>query len=279
MEAAGKAEVVVLFMGELAMMTGEASSRAFLDFPGRQQELLERLVATGKPIVLVIESGRPLDIRWANEHVAAILHAWYPGVQAGNAIADVLFGDASPSARLPMSWPRSIGQIPLYYNHRNTGRPTSPDRWHTGYLDESSEPLFPFGYGLTYTAFRYSQMKVLTETVVPGGELQVEAELQNTGRRSGTEVVQLYTHNRVGQTSPRVRQLRAFQRVTLRPGEKKIVRFVVNTDDFAAFDPSQGQVVPPGIYDVWIAPNAAEGVSGTFGVSNPGQAGNHHDSN
>jgi beta-glucosidase len=266
-EAANKAEVTVVFMGESAMMTGEASSRAFLDFPGRQEELLERLVATGKPVVLVIESGRPLDIRWANAHVAAIIQAWYPGVQAGNAIADVLLGDASPSARLPLSWPRSVGAIPVYYNHKNTGRPTSPDRWHTGYIDESSEPLFPFGYGLTYTTFRYSPVRVLTETVAPGGEVRVEAELQNTGRRTGTEVVQLYAHNRVGPISPPVRELRGFQRITLRPGEKKTVRFAINTNDLGVYDSHQRRVIPSGLYDVWIAPNSAEGVSSTFSVS------------
>ncbi|MGZ4839400.1 MAG: beta-glucosidase BglX, partial [Terriglobales bacterium] len=267
-QAANKAEVTVVFMGESAMMTGEASSRAFLDFPGQQEELLERLVATGKPVVLVIESGRPLDIRWANDHVAAIIQAWYPGVQAGNAIADILLGDASPSARLPLSWPRSVGEIPVYYNHKNTGRPTSPDRWHTGYIDESSEPLFPFGYGLTYTTFRYSQVRVLTETVAPGGEVRVEAELQNTGRRTGTEVVQLYTHHRVGPTSPPVRELQGFQRITLRPGEKKTVRFAINTNDLGVYDNHLRRVIPSGLYDVWIAPNSAEGVASTFSVSN-----------
>ena len=266
-QAANQAEVTVVFVGESAAMTGEASSRTFLDFPGRQQELLERLFATGKPVVLVIESGRPLDLRWANAHVAAIIQAWYPGVQAGHAIADILFGDASPSARLPISWPRSVGEIPVYYNHKNTGRPTSPDRWHTGYIDESSEPLYPFGYGLTYTTFSYSQVRVLTETVAPGGEVRVQAELQNTGPRTGTEVVQLYVHDRVGPTSPRVRELQGFQSITLKPGEKKTVRFAINTNDLGVYDRHQRRVIPSGLYDVWIAPNSAEGVSGTFSVS------------
>ncbi len=266
-QAASKADVTVVFLGELAAMTGEASSRAFLDFPGRQQELLERLAATGKPVVLVIESGRPLDIRWAREHVPAIIQAWYPGVQAGNAIADILFGDASPSARLPLSWPRSVGQIPVYYDHKSTGRPTSPDRWHTGYIDESSTPLFPFGYGLTYTTFRYSDVRVLSKTVAPGGEIRVEAELQNTGRRSGTEVVQLYVHDRVASTSRPVRELKAFQRVTLRPGEKRTVRFTISTNELRSYDIHHRWVVPGGTYDLWVAPNSSEGVAATFRVS------------
>lgn len=198
-------------------MTGEASFRASLDLPGEQQKLLEAVIATGKPVVLVLESGRPLDIRWANEHVHTIVQAWFTGVEAGNAIADILFGDAAPSARLPMSWPRSVGQIPIYYNHKNTGRPTSPDRWHTGYLDESKEPLFPFGYGLTYTTFEYGDLKVETPEVTPAGTLRVTAEVRNTGQRAGTEVVQLYVHDRVAPTSRPVRELKGFSRVTLAP--------------------------------------------------------------
>ena len=264
--AAEQADVTIIFLGELAGMTGEASSRAALDLPGRQQELLQRVVATGKPVVLVLESGRPLDIRWANDHVAAIIQAWYPGVQAGNATADILFGDVSPSARLPMSWPRSVGQIPVYYNHKATGRPTSPDRWRTGYLDESSQPLFPFGYGLTYGIFRYSNLKVLTETVEPTGAVRVQAQVQNAGRRAATEVVQFYVHDRVAPTSRPVRELKGFQRVTLRPGEKKAVEFTLNAGDLGSYDADLHWVVPTGTYDVWIAPNATEGIHGTFQI-------------
>ena len=264
--AARQADVTIIFLGELASMTGEASSRATLDLPGRQQELLRAVVATGKPAVLVLESGRPMDIRWANDHVMAIIQAWYPGVQAGNALADVLFGDVSPSARLPISWPRSVGQIPVYYNHRATGRPTSSDRWHTAYIDESSEPLFPFGYGLTYTTFRYSNLKVLMETVAPTGTLCVEAELQNVGQRVGTEVAQLYVHDRVAPTSRPVRELKGFKRITLQPGERRTVEFTVQARDLGSNDADLRWVVPPGTYDVWIAANAAEGVHATFQI-------------
>lgn len=265
-QSAKKADVTVIFLGELAQMTGEASSRASLDFPGRQQELLQAVVATGKPVVLVLESGRPLDIRWASEHVAAIIQAWYPGVQAGNAIADVLFGEVSPSARLPISWPRSLGQIPVYYNHKTTGRPSSPDRWHTGYLDESSEPLFPFGFGLTYGSFRYSGVKVPAEPVAPTDTLRVQAEVENVGRRAATEVAQLYVHDRVAPTSRPVRELKGFERVTLRPGEKKTVQFTVNAHDLGSYDAEMHWVVPTGTYDVWIAPNAVEGIHATFQI-------------
>jgi beta-glucosidase len=265
--AAQRADVVILFLGELAGMTGEASSRASLDLPGKQEQLLEAVVATGKPVVLVLESGRPLNITWANDHLSAILQAWYPGVQGGNAIADILFGDVSPSARMPISWPRSVGQIPVYYNHKNTGRPTSPDRWHTGYLDESKEPLFPFGYGLTYTTFQYSNLQVETTRVAPTGTLRVTADVQNTGQRRATEVVQFYVHDRVAPTSRPVRELKGFSRVTLAPGEHKTVEFSVNANDLGSYDPSMAWVVPEGVYDVWVAPNAVEGVRGEFEIS------------
>ncbi|HET7749783.1 MAG TPA: beta-glucosidase BglX [Terriglobales bacterium] len=266
-QVAQQADVVVMVLGEPAGMSGEASSRAFLDLPGKQEQLLEEVVATGKPVVLVLESGRPLDIRWAAEHVSAIIQAWYPGTEAGNAIADVLFGDAAPSGRLPVSWPRSVGQIPVYYNHKSTGRPTAPDRWHTGYLDESMEPLFPFGYGLSYTKFSYSNLRVLSPQIAATGTLQVEATVQNKGRRAATEVAQLYIHDRVAPSSPRVRELKGFQRVTLPPGESKTVTFTVNARDLGAYDPNMKWVLPPGTFDVWVAPNAAaEGAAGSFQV-------------
>ncbi len=266
-QVAQQADVVVMVLGEPAGMSGEASSRAFLDLPGKQEQLLEEVVATGKPVVLVLESGRPLDIRWAAEHVAAIIQAWYPGTEAGNAIANILFGDTAPSGRLPISWPRSVGQIPVYYNHKSTGRPTAPDRWHTGYLDESMEPLFAFGYGLSYTTFSYSNLRVLSPQITATGTLQVEATVQNTGQLAGTEVAQLYIHDRVAPSSPRVRELKGFQRLALQPGESKTVSFTVNARDLGAYDPNMKWVVPPGTFDVWVAPNAAaEGAAGSFEV-------------
>jgi len=264
--AAKKADVVLLFVGELAGMTGEASSRSSLDFPGDQRKLIDAVLATGKPAVMVIESGRPLDISWAIARVPVIVQAWYLGTQAGNAIAHTLLGDASFSGRLPLSWPRSVGHIPTYYNHKNTGRPSAPDRWHTGYLDSSKEALFPFGYGLTYTNFKYSNLKVQSEQVSADGTLRVSAEIENTGKREGTEVVQLYVHDRVAPTSRPVRELKGFQRITLAPGEHKTVEFTAKANDLGSYDLDMHWIVPRGTYDVWVAPDSASGVQGTFEV-------------
>jgi beta-glucosidase len=264
--AAKKADVVVLFLGELAGMTGEASSRSSLDFPGDQLKLANAVIGAGKPVVLVVESGRPLDIRWATYHTQAILQAWFPGVQAGNAIADLLFGDASPSGRLAISWPRSTGSIPVYYNHRNTGRPAAPDRWKTGYLDLPSGALFPFGFGLTYSNFSYGRLSVKTPAISQDGMLEVNAEVENTGAREATEVVQLYVHDRVGLTSRPIRELKSFERVTLRPGERKTLNFTVKANDLGSYDPQMRWVVNPGAYDVWVAPDSASGVQGSFEV-------------
>jgi len=229
-------------------------------------KLINAVAATHKPVVLVLESGRPLDVSWAPDRVSAILQAWYLGVQAGNAIAHTLLGDSSPSGRLPVSWPRSIGQIPLYYNHKSTGRPSAPDRWHTGYLDLSSTPLYSFGYGLTYTTFSYSNMKVASPTISSDGTLQASAEIENSGKRDGTEVVQFYVRDRVGPTSRPVRELKGFQRVTLKPGERKTVMFNVKASDLGSFDPEMRWVVPAGIYDVWVAPDSASGLQSTFEI-------------
>lgn len=267
-EAARKADVALVFVGELAGMTGEASSRATLDLPGDQRKLIDAVVATGKPVILVLESGRPLDISWAPAQVSAILQAWFPGVQAGNAIADVLFGDVSPSGRLAVSWPRSVGQIPVYYNHNNTGRPSAPDRWHTGYLDMSREPLYPFGYGLSYTKFTYRNLKASVETsgASHAGVLHVTAAIENSGNRKATEVVQLYVHDRVAPTSRPVRELKGFERVPLSPGESKTVSFDVNEKDLGSYDPEMRWMVPSGTYDVWVAPDSSSGIHGTFEV-------------
>jgi beta-glucosidase len=228
-------------------------------------KLISAVLATKKPVVLVLESGRPLDITWAPEHVTSIVQAWYLGVQAGNAIADVLFGDASPSGHLPLSWPRTVGQIPVYYNHKSTGRPSAPDRWHTGYLDLTNEPLYPFGYGLTYTKFKFSGVKA-ESPISKDGTLRVTAEIENTGKREGTEVVQLYVHDRVAPTSRPVRELKGFQRVTLAPGEHKTVEFSVRANDLGSYDPEMHWIIPSGTYDVWVAPDAVSGTATTFDV-------------
>jgi beta-glucosidase len=256
-----------MFLGEPAGMTGEASSRATLDLPGKQQELLSAVSATGKPMILVLESGRPLDIRWAKEHVPSIVQAWYLGTEAGNAIADMLFGDSAPSARLPITWPQMVGQVPLYYNHKNTGRPSTPDRWHTGYQYDSNDPLYPFGYGLTYATFQYDNLKVLTSSISRQGTLRVSANIHNSGSRPGTEVVQLYVRNRVAPTSRPIRELKGISRVSLAPGESKTVEFSVQANDLGSYDRNMSWIVPAGTYDVWVAPNSTEGVAATFEVT------------
>lgn len=265
-KAARRSDAVVMFLGELAGMTGEASSRATLTLPGKQQQLLEAVVATGKPVVLVLESGRPLDIRWANDHVPAIVQAWFPGVEAGNAIADILFGDANPSAKLPLSWPLSVGQIPVYYNHLNTGRPSSSDRWHTGYIDESKEPLYPFGYGLSYTTFAYSNLHVETADLPQSGALRVTADVKNTGQRAGTEIAEFYVRDLVAPTAPPVKELKGFTRVTLAPGEQKQVEFTVSAHDLGTYDTHMQWVVPEGTYDLWVGPSSAQGLEGSFQI-------------
>jgi beta-glucosidase len=228
-------------------------------------KLIDAVLATRKPVVLVIESGRPLDISSLVDRVPAIVQAWYLGVESGNAIAHTLLGDASPSGRLPLSWPRSVGQIPVYYNHKNTGRPSSPDRWHNGYLDLSREPLFPFGYGLTYTKFTYGNLKSDSH-VAQNGTLHVSAEVENSGKREATEVVQLYVRDRIAPTARPVRELKGFERVTLAPGAHKTVEFAVNVNDLGSYDPEMHWIVPSGTYDVWVAPDVASGIQATFEV-------------
>jgi beta-glucosidase len=269
-ETARQADVALLFLGEPAHFSGEGSSRAALDLPGRQDELLQAVVATGTPVVLVLSSGRPLDIRWASEHVGAIVQAWHLGTQAGPAIADVLLGDAAPSGRLPVSWPRSVGQLPLFYGHKSTGRPTSDDRWRTGYQYESAEPLYPFGHGLTYTKFSYANLRLAPAQVDPAGTVGVAVDVRNVGTRAGTEVVQLYVRDRVAPATRPVRELKGFARVTLAPGELRTVELTLAASDLRYFDPTAGWSAADGEFDVWVGPDASRGEHGTFAVAPAG---------
>jgi beta-glucosidase len=210
---AKQADAVVLVLGEKGEMSGEANSRAFLDLPGNQQQLLEAVAATGKPLVLVVMSGRPLAITWAAEHVPAILWTWFPGTEGGRAVADILFGDVNPSAKLPVTIPRSVGQVPIYYNALPTGRPAKPDdRYTSKYIDSPNEPLFPFGHGLSYTKFEYSDLRVSVAE-----RITISATVRNSGSRAGDEIVQLYVNDPVASTSRPVRELKGFQRITLAP--------------------------------------------------------------
>lgn len=275
--AARKADVVVLALGEDAeWMTGEAASRASLDLPGNQQALLDRVVAAGKPTALVLFSGRPLALAPAVKKVPAILEAWFPGVQAGPALARVLFGDVSPAGRLTVSFPWSVGQEPLYYNHLNTGRPvtgadltrpptTPAEKYLSRYVDERNGPLFPFGFGLTYTTFSYGKPSAsLAETTVAAvasGEtrIRVSAEVRNTGTRAGEEVAQLYVRQRGTSVARPVRELKGFQRVALAPGESRRVEFTIGREELAFWNAEMKHAVEPAEVTIWIAPDARSG--------------------
>jgi len=264
--AAQKADVVIAVVGEDASMSGEAASRARIGLPGMQEELLKALQATNKPMVAVLLGGRPLAIPWAAENIPAILMAWHGGNQAGAAIADVLFGDYSPSGRLPVSWPRSAGQMPLYYNSKNTGRPTTDQKFTSRYLDIASTPQFPFGYGLSYTRFEYANLQLDRKEIGPGGQLKVTVEVRNTGGKPGDEVVQLYIRDLVGSITRPVRELKGFQRIHLEPGQARTVHFSLGPDELGFFNARNEYVVEPGKFHLWIGPNSTEGVQGEFTV-------------
>jgi beta-glucosidase len=287
---AQNADIAILALGEDApTMTGEAASRSNLGLPGRQEELLEKVVATGKPVILILFSGRPLTLPWAFEHVPAVLEAWFPGVQAGNAIVDVLFGDAAPGGHLPLSWPRSVGQEPLYYNALNTGRPTSDPahptqegetKFISRYIDERNSPQFPFGFGMTYTTFGYGvtqasakelSLAALTDALAAKGKdpvvLSVSAEIKNTGARAGESLAQLYARLQGTSVAMPVRMLKGFQRVTLAPGESRKVAFDLDAKTFAFWGAENTFGVEPARVTIWIAPNSAEGQGTTLEIA------------
>ena len=236
-EVAKNADVVVAVLGESANMSGEAASRSDISIPESQQNLLKALVSTGKSVVLVLVNGRPLILNWENENVPAILEAWAPGIEGGNAIADVLFGDYNPSGKITMTFPRSVGQIPIYYNHNNTGRPfDAKNKFTSKYLDIPNEPLYPFGYGLSYTTFEYGDV-VLSKINLKGNEtLSAKIKVTNTGKVAGEEVVQLYIADPVASISRSVKDLKGFQKIGLNPGETKEIEFKITTEELKFFN-------------------------------------------
>ena len=259
-----KADVAVLVLGELQNMSGENASRSSLDLPGEQERLLEAAVATGKPIVLVLVNARPLNITWASEHVPAILDAWYGGTEAGNAIADLLSGDAAPGGRLPVTWPRSVGQVPMYYSHTLSQMPNNPDG---RYWDSTSAPLYPFGYGLTYTNFSLSAPQLQKAVVTAGDNFDVSIQIQNKGSRDGDEVVQLYTHQRSGSASRPIRELKAFRRVTIKAGESQTVSLTVDTKDLGFWSPQTHQwSIEPGDFDLWTGDDSTATAHTSFTI-------------
>ena len=264
--AAKQADVAVLVLGEAGDMSGEAASRANIDLPGVQQQLLEAVHATGTPVVLVVMSGRPLTIPWAAEHVSAILESWFLGVETGPALAAVLFGDVSPSGKLPVTFPRSVGQIPLYYNHKNTGRPTGPDKYTSKYTDLPVTPLFPFGHGLSYTTFGYSDLRLSAPRIGPAGTLKVSVTVTNTGAREGAEVVQLYVHDEVASVTRPVRALAGFRRISLKPGEARTVDFQLSAKELGLYNRDMKFVVEPGKFRVFAGGSSVGGLEGEFEV-------------
>jgi beta-glucosidase len=289
-QVAQNSDVVLLALGEDApTMTGEAASRAWIGLPGRQQELLEKVVAAGKPVVLVLFSGRPLTLPWAFERVPAVIAAWYPGVQAGNALTDILFGEAAPTGHLPLSWPRSVGQEPLYYNALNTGRPEAdpahpPEagekKFLSRYIDEQNTPQFPFGFGLSYTTFSYGPTQASVKQISLSAlerafaekskhtvVLSASAEIKNTGTRAGETLAQLYLRLDGTSIAMPVRMLKGFQRFTLAPGESRKINFDLDAETFAFWGAENKFGVEPARVTIWIAPNGAEGEGATLGIA------------
>ena len=264
---ARQAEVAVLVVGEAADMSGEAASRSTLGLPGVQQRLLEAVHATGTPVVLVLMNGRPLALEWAAGHVAAIVEAWFLGVETGHALADVLFGHVAPSGKLPVTVPRSVGQVPIYYNHKNTGRPPSAaDKYTSKYLDAPWTPLFPFGHGLSYTTFDYGDLRLSAASITRAETLKVSVTVRNTGARAGTEVVQLYLRDEVASVTRPLRELKGFRRVPLGPGEARSVEFSVTPAQLAFYGPSLEPIIEPGTFRVFVGGSSVGGLEGSFEV-------------
>lgn len=265
---AKRCDMAVMVLGEGPLMAGEAASNSSLRLAGRQRELLEAVVATGKPVVLVLINGRPLNISWAAEHVGSILEAWEPGTQGGNAVADLLFGDANPGGKLTVSWPRSAGQEPLYYAHMMTHAPETAPDFKSRYQDEKTSPLYPFGYGLSYTKFAVSNLQLDKSRPKVGESIGVSVEVQNTGSRAGDEVVQLYIHQRSGSASRPVRQLKGFEKISLAPGEKKTVHFTLGKDELTYWSPSvKGWVLESAVFDVWAGDDSTATLHANFEVT------------
>ncbi|HWN11344.1 MAG TPA: beta-glucosidase BglX [Pyrinomonadaceae bacterium] len=261
-------DAVVVALGESAEMSGEAASRSSLDLPGRQLDLVKALHATGKPIVVVLMNGRPLTINWLAENVPAIVETWFAGTEAGNAIADVLFGDVNPGGKLPVTFPRTVGQVPLYYNHKNTGRPPDEKNKYTSkYLDVPWTPLFPFGYGLSYTKFKFTTPQLSALRIRPDGSLTATVEVENTGRRAGDEVVQLYIRDVAASVTRPVKELKGFQRITLQPGEKRRVQFTLGPEHLGFYNRTMRFVVEPGEFKVMVGPNSQDVVETKFEVT------------
>jgi beta-glucosidase len=264
---ARSSDLVVLVLGEHEEMSGEAATHSTIDLPGRQRELLEAVAALGKPTVLVLINGRPVDISWAVNRVPAILEAWHPGSEGGNAIADLLYGDATPGGKLPVTWPRSSGQIPIFYAHNLTQKPETAKDFTSRYWDIPSTPLYPFGYGLSYTTFAYSNLRINKATAKAGESVEVSVDVENVGRKAGDEVAQLYVHQRSGSASRPVRELKGFERIALAPGEKRTVRFTLGKAELTYWSSAvRSWVLEPTTFDVWAGGDSTATLTTQFQV-------------
>lgn len=270
--AANNADVVIMAIGEGAIMSGEGASRANIGLPDNQLELLKAIHKTGKPIVALISSGRPLELVWVDENIPAVLATWTLGSEAGNAIASVLFGEFNPAAKLPITFPRAVGQLPLYYNYKNTGRPynatftpAGPDRAYSSrYRDVSNAPLYPFGYGLSYTSFEYGELKISSGNLTPNDSIIVTLEVENTGKVAGEEIVQLYIRDLQGSITRPVKELKGFQKLSFNPGEVKTIAFVIKADDLAFWRADMTYGFEAGNFEVFVGTNSRDVKKGSF---------------
>lgn len=247
------ADLIIMVLGETADMSGEFASRGSLDLPGRQEELLKAVSALGKPVVLVLLNGRPLSINWAAEHVPAIFEAWGPGTEGGNAVADILFGDVNPGGKLPVCFPRNGNHAPLYYARTLTHAPESNPNYLSRYWDSPTTPLYPFGFGLSYTTFAFTNLKVSESQIKVGQSVIVTVDVTNSGKVAGDEVVQLYIHQKWGSDSRPMRELKGFERITLQPGETKTVTFHLGSDELGYWSTNAGQWIQEATaFDIWV---------------------------
>ncbi|MBC7566671.1 MAG: beta-glucosidase BglX [Pedobacter sp.] len=271
-DIAKKSDVVVAALGESSEMTGESSSRTNLDIPETQKRLLEALLKTGKPVVLVLFSGRPLTLSWEAQNVPAILNVWFGGTETAKAVTDVLFGDVNPSGKLTTTFPKNVGQIPLYYSHKNTGRPLVEGQWFSkfksNYLDVDNDPLYPFGYGLSYTTYVYSDLKMSNTSFSKGGSVTASIVVKNTGSREGREIVQLYVQDLVGSETRPVKELKGFQKIRLVPGEQKTVTFKISSDDLRFYNAALKYDSEPGDFKIFIGGNSKDVMESSFKLKN-----------
>ncbi len=280
-----RADLVLLFLGEESILSGESHSLANIDLQGAQMELVEMVATVGKPVVATILAGRPVTFETIEPMLDAVLYAWHPGTMAGPAIADLLFGVVSPSGKLPVTFPRHVGQIPMYYNHKRTGKPATNETWErlddipveapqlsigntSHYLDYGFEPMYPFGFGLSYSSFQISEVKIEDSTLSAGENLIVSALLTNTGEYEAAEVVQVYTHQLVGSRTRPVKELRAFQKVLLSPGDSAHIKFSINANDLGFHNPAMEYVVEPGQYHIWVGNSSQNGTQLSFEIIN-----------